>query len=330
MSERNGSTQVVGMNRLSRIAASAAGHFMATLVFFTVFISFFLTEHTLGLVQVGLTDTLLRENVVTPLVLLFGLAACAWALTFIIFRLGRMHVHQVKVVKLQKAKGTIIAETLIVLPVFFLLTFGLAQMAMNSIAGLLTTLASYEATRSLAVWSVEEGHNRVNGTATRGLITEKARLAAAKVIAPAVPELASGFTGCQEGASLPAMRAGMVAAGFLNVPVPDASVWSMNEAYGTSRFVTRGPTKLSLAYCATEVTWTPVNTATTSVERSTFTATVRYHHPAVMPLVGPIFARNPGAGPWATPYVTTMDRQYRYTTYLTPNTYLPNMHWLSP
>lgn len=330
MSERNGSTRVVGKHRLSKIAASAAGHLMATLVFFTVFLSFFLTEHTLGLVQVGLTDTLLRENVATPLVLLFGLAACAWALTFIIFRLGRLHMAQAKVVKLKKARGTIIAETLIVLPVFFLLTFGLAQMAMNSIAGLLTTLASYEATRSLAVWAVEEGHNRVGGTATRGLITEKARLAAAKVIAPAVPELASGLAGCQEGQSLPAMRAGMVAAGFVSVPVPEPSVWSMNEAYGQSRFLTRGPTKLTLAYCATQVNWTSVDTDTTSVERSTFTTTVRYNHPAVMPLVGPIFARNPGVGPWATPYVTTMERQYRYTTYLTPNTFLPNMHWLSP
>jgi hypothetical protein len=300
------------------------GHLIATSVFFTLFSSLFLTTEILGLIKIGLRDAALRPDIVTPLVLVFGLSACAWALCFIVFSLGRLHLKTTKTVSLKPARGSIITETLIVLPVFFLLTFGLAQMATNSIAGLLTTLATYEAARTASVWGVEVGINRSGTMTDYQTANRKVRLAAAAIIAPATPELASGLAGCDiDAPELKKMRDGMVAAGFSPVPIPEPSVWDMTEAWGKSTFAVRGPTKLTLAYCNTEVSWDPaINLGPQDVNRTEFTTTVRYYHPAVFPLVGPIF-QNSSGGNWATDYVSMMTRSYKMHSYLTPNDELP-------
>ncbi len=324
MSERKPMTPAVTKHRFSKIAASVCGHLLATTTFFVLFSSLFVTEQSLGLLKVGVRDEMLRPDIMGPGVLLFGLAGCVWALAFIIYQLAKSHMTQAKHVSLKKARGTVITETLVVFPVFLCLTFGLAQMAMNSIAGILSTLASYEVTRTLAVWAVEEGNNRSpSGTVSREHIRDRARLVAASIIAPVTPELASGLTGCSQGSALPSMLQGLVGAGLAPAAAPALQIKSMAEGYGASRFIVRGPTKLSLAYCAIDVTWTNVNTDTTFVGRSPITASLAYNHPISMPAVGWVFATDPGAGPWATPYVSIIRRQYRMTTYLTPNTYLP-------
>lgn len=323
MSERNEVTPRVTKHRFSKLAAAVGGHFLASTTLFAGFSAMFFTEQSFGLLSVGFNDAALRPDVIGPMVLIYGLAACAWALMFIIYKMFRANMSRPKHVQLKKARGTIIAETLIVLPVFFTLTFGLAQMALNSIAGLLTTLASYEVTRTLAVWAVEEGNARGgSGNVSRQHIEERARLVAAGVIAPATPE-ASVASPCQRGSALPQMLDGMVAAGLAPDQIGQGSVFSMSEAYGHRRFALRGPSKLVGAYCAISVNWTNVDTDPTSTGRSQFTSTLEYNHPAVMPVVAWAFAKNPGAGPWLTPYVSTISRSYQMTTYLTPNVWLP-------
>jgi hypothetical protein len=308
--------------RFSKIAVSVCGHLIATATFFALFSSFFFTEQSFGLLGVGLRDEALRPDIVGPAVLLFGLAGCAWALMFIIYQLAKSHLHQTKHVQLKKARGSVITETLVVLPVFFMLTFGLAQMALNSIAGILTTLASFEVTRTLAVWAVEEGNNRSpGGQVTRAHITQRARLQAAAIIAPATPEISTAVP-CSLGPATQMLQ-GLTGLGISAAPVGQGSVFSMAEAFGHRTFAQRGPAKLAGAYCATQVTWTPVDSSPITTERSSFTSTLRYNHPVALPVVGLVFARNYGAGPWQTPYVSTIERTYRLTTYVTPNDRLP-------
>lgn len=322
MSERKPVTRVT-KHRFSKIAVSVAGHLLATSTLFVTFGSFFFTEHSLGLLRAGVQETSLRADVLGPAVLVFGLAGCAWALMFIMYRLARGHFKRPKHVALKKAKGTIIAETLIVLPTFFMLTFGLAQMALTSIAGLLTTLASYEVTRGLAVWSVEEGQNRSpGGTVTAAHIRNKMRLQAAAVIAPATPEMSQLRT-CPGITMANRMVSGMQDAGLAGTATGQGSVFSMAEAYGHRTFEERGPSKLISAFCATNVMWTSVNSDPTYTGRDTFTSTVQYVHPAAMPVVAFVFASDPNTPPWVTPYTSIIERKYTLTTYLTPNDELP-------
>jgi hypothetical protein len=324
MSERKSVTSKVTTHRFSNLVASVVGHLTATALFFVLFSSLFMSEQTLGLLQVGLRDDAMRPDILAPAVLIFGLAGCAWALMFIMYQLGKSRVHQGAHVKLKKARGTVITETLVVLPIFFCLTFGLAQMALNSIAGILSTLASYEVTRTLAVWAVEENNSRSpsGGAITHQQIQQRARLHAAMVIAPVTPEFSLAAP-CQLGSVLPQALAGLVGVNVGGIPTGQGSVFSMAEAFGHRTFSERGPAKLTGAYCAIEVDWNGVITDPQNVNRSPITSTLQYHHPVAMPVVGWVFAKNPGAGPWATPYVSTIRRTYRLTTYVTPNVELP-------
>lgn len=312
-------------HRFSNIAIAACGHLLASVTLFVAFSASFLTERSAELLGVGLQDAALRTDVVGPLVLNLGLASCVWAMVFIIYKLARTRISQPKHVVLKKAKGTVIAETLIVLPVFFCLTFGLAQMALSSIAGLLTTLATYEVTRGLAVWSVEEGNARrvPGGNVTRAEIVDRMRLQAASIIAPATPEFSQG-AGCLVGPAAQAMLLGMTRVGLLSpVATGQGEVSSMAEAFGHRTFAERAPTKLIAAYCAVQVNWTGVNPDPEENRRSEFTATLRYQHPVAMPVIGIVFTDGQGSGPWQTPYVSTIERSYSMTAYLSPNDELP-------
>lgn len=325
MSERKPVTSQVTKHRFSKIVASVCGHLLATLTLFAAFTSLFLTEQTLGLMKIGVMDEALRPNIVGPAVLILGLAGCAWALMFIIFQLAKSHVQRPKHV-LKKARGTVITETLVVLPAFFLLTFGLAQMAINSIAGILSTLASYEVSRSLTSWSVEEGNNRAPGGApNHTYIQQKMRLHAAMVIAPVTPEFSQAAP-CNLPFSVTSALDGIrgIGTNSWGSTSGQGRVFSMAEAFGHRTFAERGPSKLAGAYCAIQVNWTNVNPDTTSTLRSDFTTRLDYYHPAAMPIIGWIFT-NTGGGthPWATNNVTRIERSYRLRTYVTPNTFLP-------
>jgi hypothetical protein len=119
------------------------------------------------------------------------------------------------------------------------------------------------------------------------------------------------------------MLQGLIGLGISAAPVGQGSVFSMAEAFGHRTFAQRGPAKLAGAFCAIDVDWTAVNSDPTNTNRSPITSTLRYNHPVAMPVVGFVFARNYGAGPWLTPYVSTIERTYRLTTYVTPNDRLP-------
>lgn len=306
--------------RVKRFVVQAFLHGIATSTLFAAFVTFHMNAQVFELLQLGVTDSGMQSSVLAELGLMFGLAACAWSMCAILvklFQIRRSELAEPNAKAVVKAgRGTILTETLIVLPVFFMLTFGLAQMAINSMAGLLTQLASYEVARTLAVWAPEEGNR-----ADRATIEERARLVAASVIAPVVPMFQTGNC-ANQGTALPAMRRGLTGIGLSN-SVGGEGKWSFADGFDSATFRERGPTKLTMAYCNTEVSWTgPLDLRTDAVRTSEVNARVQYHHPASLPLVGMMFTTGP-AGTWGTSYVTTFDKSYMLHSYLTPNIYSP-------
>ena len=302
--------------------AKSFAHLTATTVVFIPLLGFHLTKQSAGILVQGLQNTTLNSDIMFELALLYGLSACVWALMYIIASLVQSRRRQARVMKLKRARGTVITETLIVLPVFLLLLSGLMQLSMNSVAGLLTTLATYEVTRSMRVWAVEEDNSRSpGGTPNAFTIRDKAKVVAAGVIAPVTPEgqmpncNLSGTSAFQFMASLGASDLNLNA----NANTVD-HIWAYSEAWGQSQFADRAPTKFSRAYCASDVTWTNVNTDPYNNGRRNFTVTLSYMHPASFPLVGMIFVTpHSRANPWATPWVAEYRKSHTMITELTPN-----------
>ena len=106
-----------------------------------------------------------------------GLVICAWSLIVITYRLVALRRKERKIRVLKTSRGTAITETLIVLPVWLLITMGLMQLCTISIAGILTNLATFQAARTAWVWSgeLQEGRRGVS----YGTIMSKARVQAA-------------------------------------------------------------------------------------------------------------------------------------------------------
>lgn len=304
---------------MPKVAVEAALWLSGTSVLFGAICASLFNEKIVALIKQGVSDPQIQSDVLIPLALVFGLSGCAVALVRIIFALAQERMagkKQLSVVRAQR--GTVITETLIILPVFFLLTFGLAQMAINAMAGLLTTLASYEVARSLAVWAPEEGNR-----ATQSQIRDRAKTVAAGVIAPVVPMLRSGSCNTA-GTSVESMVRGMRRTGLSTGFRPEGSISDVTGALDTATFAERGPTKLRLAYCNIDVTWDgPENRNTETPDLGRVKATVRYYHPTTMPMVGPVFrSANPG-GRWTTRNVSNFNKVYTMGTHLTPNIYPP-------
>ena len=75
-----------------------------------------------------------------------GISVCVWALFVILFHTVRPDPTDVSR-RFRATRGTVLTETLIVIPVALTLTFGLAQLAVMNVAGILANLASVQAGR---------------------------------------------------------------------------------------------------------------------------------------------------------------------------------------
>lgn len=113
----------------------------------------------------------------------FALSSVVWLLLYAVFGLARERTRSVKVRKLAAVpRGTVMVETVIVLPVFLLLVFGLMQMTINNIASVMTSYAGFAGARAVWVWDGERVANR------RGVddeaVLERARIQVALAMAP--------------------------------------------------------------------------------------------------------------------------------------------------
>lgn len=118
-----------------------------------------------------------------------GLAACAWALLVIGYKLFQMRRSEKKQLKrvLIRSRGTALTETLIVLIPFFLLTSGIAQLSQLNVTGILADLAVFQAARAVFVWSPETTQPRFESSYKSTIIKDRARTIAAMSLAPTAP-----------------------------------------------------------------------------------------------------------------------------------------------
>ncbi|MGM0556678.1 MAG: TadE family protein [Myxococcota bacterium] len=224
-----------------------------------------------------------------------GLALALWGL--IVFLYSRFKkVKEVKTVKLQQT-GAVLAETIVVLPVMLLLIFGLAQVAVNNIAGMLANVAAYEGARNAWVWAPEVGRGRGNSAINTSDVDERGKIAAALVMTPVAPgdyrNIPGGesdeFENVREvmlkgqfpivGGAMPGISSLISGAGALN-----NQEMRFSKALDESSMMMRSIQKFSFAYASVEIASATVDDSTREVEFE-----LEYLHHQAFPVVGLIF-----------------------------------------
>lgn len=258
-----------------------------------------------------------------------ALCACLWTFVALCFTYGRQRVRTVKKVALRTARGTVITETLIVLPLFLMMTFGMSQLVVNSIAGVLMNVAAFQSARAYWVWQPEVSGGRATGVNA----STKAQVAAAAVMTPVAPGdfvNATFLSGDAEkmqlalgGANIPFSEVipadiGALIADLASLSATRATRRNMTfwRALDSQTFAQRSVTKFSHAYQSTKIT--PKNSS------GRLGVTVTYKHNQVMPVVGRMFGTYGKVG-LRDGYYAKYVRTYTYKTQLAvPNATMPS------
>ncbi len=277
-----------------------------------------------------LRDGALLEMTQLDALLHVALCTCMWAFMFLIYSYARQRMRTVKKVSLRTARGTIITETLIVLPLFMLMFFGMSQLVVNSIAGVLMNVAAFQSARSYWIWQPEEGGARAGSASA----TTKAQIAAAAVMTPVAPGDFLSLTNLDGDAEK--LRLGLASANipFAEVVPSDtaallADLASLNfrlttrdnlsfwRALDSQSFAQRSVTKFTHAYYSTSIT--PQSSG------GRLGVKVTYKHNQVMPLTGRLFGSLTLEGPGNRPgYYATYERTYTYKAQVAkPNSNMP-------
>ncbi len=279
----------------------------------------------------------IRNMNITQLLIQFGLAACIWAMCVIFYKLVALHRAAPAAQRLRVARGTILTEFLIILPVFLLLTFGMAQLAINNMAGMLANVAVYEAARAVWIWQPEVDSERVEADPV-----DRARIAAAQVMTPVAPGnftiiptgLSDEFKASRKalilsqiplGGSLPSGLSDLgIGLGSINLQAATEKNFSMAKALDKSTFLLRSVSKYTHAYLATDIE---------IINGDDIGATLSYQHNQTMPLVGYIFGKKSSgvagvslnAPGMRSGYYSTFKRSYALKAQaLLPNKTMPN------
>ena len=157
----------------------------------------------------------------------------AW---YTLVRLKRRRRHVRRLALARAPRGSVMTEFIVILPVFLLLMFGMVQLAINLIGGLLHRVASYQAARTAWVWEGEMSGSRhaVDNT----IIEDRVRTAVALVMTPVAPGSMGDWsllTGGSDRGPAQTRVAGLMANRFL----PFGSDYVPDDVYSfaTSEFV---------------------------------------------------------------------------------------------
>lgn len=291
---------------------------------------------------------LLRSNAdaITPsaFVLHLTLSLAIWLLLFFVFK---KRERKVRVIKL--SRGSVMLETLVIMPLFFLLSFGTAQLSINNVAGILANVAVYQAARAIWVWSPETSSQEKRAEFGEDFEIQKAKTAVAMVMIPVAP--GDYFAGSLEGdettiaekarlaAAASHIPAGGVLTDFLGGQTLDGLVTVGSQGYaglgsnpldyltfynalGSGDFMLRTLNSFSLAYNSTKIEY----------DEETLEVTMTYEHFQGMPFVGRIFGEKTWTdGATLRPgYYTTFKRVYGFEKQASlPNAKLPQNRLLS-
>ncbi len=315
---------VAATGHLAGVAATAAALMVAMMPH----------EMAWRVVHMSATIPTLRQSSWMDFALLGGLSCCIWALVVILYHLAKERREQPRVKLVRPRAGTIVTETLIIMPIFLLLTFGMAQLSINMIGGILANVAGYQASRSIWVWEPEADAGRMGVTEQE--VKSRARVAAAMVMAPvasgeyANPSALGGLGGAGDP-----MRRAIAAGQSLGFAPPDLAIkgmaagdtmeTSMSAALGDSNFYLQSIRKFSRAYSCTQIAIVR--------ENGKLGAQMTYKHFQGMPLVGKIVSKNlfklpelPNASNGYRPgYYATYKRKFMFTEQIArPNATPPN------
>jgi hypothetical protein len=265
------------------IGISALGHTLAVTIIFVAMVGVAVPlEAAASAVEFAWSIEHLREAVTIKIAIQLGLAICAWALLYIAFRsvdLGVLASKRPRVVR--RARGTVITETLICMPVFLLLLFGMIQLSINNMAGILHQVASFQAARTVWVWEQEPG-------VTEAELKDRVRIAVALSMAPVAPgnyptayddslspraESTSQFMSARFESFIPGFSLPSFGSPDLTIP---------SGLDGDSSHASRAQSKFRHAYGSTQV-----NSVSSGAD-------VTYMHFQSMPLVGRIFGESGG------------------------------------
>lgn len=227
-------------------------------------------------------------------------------------------------------RGAVMTETLIALPVCLMLIFGLGQMAVNNIAGILTDLAAFQSGRAVWVWYPEFEAGRAD--TDLGQVEEMARVQAATVLVPVAPGDFQVDAGLGDSPNF-ARAMGMLYGRHNDGGGSDVGVQSYDEASAEVRaagqlgssgrfsraldestFKTRTARKFAAAFSASDV----------QVIHADGEVGVRltYNHLNVFPLVGAIFGQRAEHGGRGG-YFAKIQREFTLPSQVTPNARMP-------
>jgi hypothetical protein len=261
-----------------------------------------------------------------------GLAACLWTLVVLLFEIVTAKREPVsKLLNLER--GSVMTETLVILPVFFLLTFGIAQLAVNNIAGLLANSAVFQAGRTVWLWSSEadEGRRGVSDSMVRKL----AHAQAAAVLTPVAPGEFVQSAGASDvhfeqmrgillGSQQPSMSTdtgqdAMTAVSALlngdNMSNESGRDSAFFRAFDTSSWPERTVRKFTFAHHATTIT---------IVESSDeIGVNLIYNHHQAFPMVGAIFGDSGPSPGGRSGYYAVLEREFTMPKQIPPNPTVP-------
>ena len=226
-----------------------------------------------------------------------GLSALIWTLIVLAYTLTTRKRGARVVRAATVRRGSVMVETLIAVPVFLTLLFGLVQMTLNNTAAIMTSLAAFEAGRAGAIWEAEtrSPSSRIKGAAKTDNddVNERARMAAATVIASVASSTFSD--GCSTSSAFNSKMTAMTSASNLaGIAVPTSGALGslgtinalssekrLSTAFDDTRFEFRGTLKMITAYCNT--------TATVTTEGNRIRTVIEYDHKLTVPMMGRIF-----------------------------------------
>lgn len=266
-----------------------------------------------------------------------GLCALVWATLFLsatrMRQLWRANAEPVRLTP--KPIGSVLTETLVVLPVALVLIMGIAQLALVNITGTLADLAVIQSARSAWVWMPEATEGRFN--VDRSLVAEKARVQAAAVLAPtassefgnfrlgAHPDYTKTFQktmgaifgtqiegggGSNVGAYARARAEQKLTPGLNTTP----SEFSFFLAFDASKFEDRTARKFYNAWAHTEVELAETG--------DRIGVTMTHHYFVLMPLVAGIFGEHKQIN-GKHGYFLTLERKYTLRKQVKVNAKLP-------
>lgn len=258
-----------------------------------------------------------------------GIAALCWGLFYGAFSAlrGRLSSKEARLQRRFKpAQGAVFIETLAVMPVFLLLTFGLLQLSIVNITAALIPVAGYQGARAAWVWQPEADSGRSG--VTQAEVNERVRIAVALVMTPVVAgdmQMVGSGISPQATAMARAMYARFAldvsAGGIASLLMPVGGNNSTTElsaarAFDSDALDRRAVRKFLFAYMMTDVGEGLIAGEDPGVVHNATSTGVRFsfHHYLAMPLVGGLFGeRRFFSGTGGRPgYYRTWEHEYAF------------------